>query len=301
MLVNVNGVYYLCIIIITISELPILSKTLSVRVSLPPPNALAGLSQPPTPIPSPHPLSLSLSSKAVKHSKILPWLNLIQAMSDRDWLKKERMFTEYKTAHNKVLKISCQKCKQIIFMRLMENNKDISSVWRALNTFTKGTDSRQKENPHHFTAAAFNDYFLSIEETLVKSQDSPDSNKHYSCSKRLVDFCQQKTKGTDPFTIPLIAVHEMEKYISEMNNKKSSEPDEISNQLLKLASPYIAYIFKLCVEQNFSPSEFQKAKVIPLAKTWDHKNLNDYRSISLLSVLSKLPETHVHKYPVTYL
>ena len=152
-------------------------------------------------------------------------------------------------------------------MNLMENNKDISSVWRALNTFTKGTDSRQKENPHHFTAGAFNDYFLSIAETLVKSQDSPDSNKHYSCSKRLVDFCQQKTKGTDPFTIPLITVHEMEKYISEMNNKKSSGPDEISNQLLKLASPYIAYIFKLCVEQNFSPSEFQKAKVIPLAKT----------------------------------
>ena len=118
----------------------------------------------------------------------------------------------------------------------MENNKDISSVWRALNTFTRGTYSRQKEIPHHFTADAFNDYFLSIAKTLVKSQDSPDSNKHYSCSKRLVDFCQQKTKGTDPFTIPLMAVHKMGKCISGMSNKKSSGPDEISNQLLKLAT-----------------------------------------------------------------
>ncbi len=49
------------------------------------------------------------------------------------------------------------------------------------------------------------------------------------------------------------------------------------------------------------PSEFQKAKVIPLAKTRDHKNLNDYRPISLLSVLSKLLERHVHKHLVTYL
>ena len=118
----------------------------------------------------------------------------------------------------------------------MENNKDIyiyiyiSSVWHALNTFTRGTSSRQKEIPHHFTADAFNDYFLSIAETLLKSQDSPASNKHYSCSKRLVDFCQQKTKGTDPFTIPLMVVHEMGKLISGMNNKKSSGPDEISNQ-----------------------------------------------------------------------
>ena len=52
-------------------------------------------------------------------------------------------------------------------------------------------------------------------------------------------------------------------------------------------------------EQNVFPSGFQKAKVIPLAKTRDHKNLNDYRPISLLSVLSKLLERHKHL--VTYL
>ena len=78
-----------------------------------------------------------------------------------------------------------------------------------------------------------------------------------------------------------MAVHEMGKYISEMNNKKSSGPDEISNQLLKLASPRIAgsltYIFNLCIEQNVFPSEFQKAKFIPLPKTRDHKHLTDYR------------------------
>ena len=188
----------------------------------------------------------------------------------------------------------------------MENNKDISSVWHALNTFTRGTNSRQKEIPHHFTADAFNDYFLSIAETLVKSQDSPDSDKQYSCSKRFVDFCQQKTKGIDSFTIPFMAVVEKgELYIPGMNNKQSAGPDEISNQLLKPASPYIigslTYIFNLCIEQNAFPSEFQKAKVIPLTKTRDHKNLNDYRPISLLSVLSKLLEIHVHKHLVTYL
>ena len=44
-----------------------------------------------------------------------------------------------------------------------------------------------------------------------------------------------------------------------------------------------------------------KAKVIPLPKTRDHKNLNDYRPISLLSVLSKLLERYVHRHLVTYL
>ena len=65
-----------------------------------------------------------------------------------------------------------------------------------------------------------------------------------------------------------MAVHEMGKYISGMNNKKSSGPDKINNQLLKLASPYIAgsliYNFNLCIEQNVFPAEFQKAKVTAL-------------------------------------
>ena len=57
----------------------------------------------------------------------------------------------------------------------------------------------------------------------------------------------------------------------------------------------------MCIEQNVFASEFQKAVVIPLPKTRDHKNPNDYRPISLLSVLYKLLERHVHKYLVTYL
>ena len=59
--------------------------------------------------------------------------------------------------------------------------------------------------------------------------------------------------------------------------------------------------FNLCIEQNVFPSEVHKAEVIPLPRTGDHKNLNDYRPISLLSVLSKLLERHVHKHLITYL
>ena len=54
--------------------------------------------------------------KRVKHSKLPPWLNknIIQAMSDRDRLKKETMFTESKMARNKVKKC-CQRCEEIRF------------------------------------------------------------------------------------------------------------------------------------------------------------------------------------------
>ena len=66
----------------------------------------------------------------VKHSKLPPWLNknIIQAMSDRDRLKKERMFMEYKTARNKVKNV-VRNAKKFDFSKLVENDKDISSVW----------------------------------------------------------------------------------------------------------------------------------------------------------------------------
>ena len=60
-------------------------------------------------------------------------------------------------------------------------------------------------------------------------------------------------------------------------------------------------IIYLCIDQNNFLSEFLKAKDIPLLKTRDHKNLNNYRPITLLSVLSKRLESHVHKHLDTYL
>ena len=52
------------------------------------------------------------------------------------------MFTEYKKALNKV-KSLVRNAKRAYFSKLVANNTDISSVWRALNTFIKGTHSKQ--------------------------------------------------------------------------------------------------------------------------------------------------------------
>ena len=82
--------------------------------------------------------------------------------------------------------------------------------------------------------------------------------------------------------------------------KKSSGLDGISNQLLKLSLPYIidslTYVFNLCIEKNVFPSELKKARVVPLPKSMDKTNPTNYRPVSLLFVLSKLLEKHVHIY-----
>ena len=78
----------------------------------------------------------------------------------------------------------------------------------------------------------------------------------------------------------------------------------ISVKLLKVALPYIAetltYIYNLCIQKNVFPTAFKRAKVIPLPKTKTiSTDLNDYRPISILSVLAKPLERHIHKH-LTY-
>ena len=84
----------------------------------------------------------------------------------------------------------------------------------------------------------------------------------YECSNLLHDFCKQKTSGQDPFVIPYLSVSELDKYISRVENKKSSGLDGISNQLLKLSLPYIidslTYVFNLC--KNVFPSKLKNPK-----------------------------------------
>ena len=56
------------------------------------------------------------------------------------------------------------------------------------------------------------------------------------------------------FLIPYISIPELGKYISKLDNKRSSGPDGFSNHLLKLSLPYIidslTYIFNLCIEKK---------------------------------------------------
>ena len=68
----------------------------------------------------------AICHKRIKHPKLPHWLNknTIQAISGRDRLKKERMFTEYKTARNKVKKqILSETPRNYILVNLWKTTK----------------------------------------------------------------------------------------------------------------------------------------------------------------------------------
>ena len=90
-----------------------------------------------------------------------------------------------------------------------------------------------------------------------------------------------------------------------MDSCKATDTDSIGPRLLKFAAPYIAdditYICNHSINSSTFPSKWKEAKVSPLHKNGPHDDVNNYRPISILPVLSKVLEKHVHDCLSAYL
>ena len=86
------------------------------------------------------------------------------------------------------------------------------------------------------------------------------------------------------------SVTEIRKIISKMQPKNSTGIDEIPTSVVKSSSDYIlvglCHIFNLSLSQGQFVTDYKKARVIPVHKKEQKTNVNNYRPISLLPVLS---------------
>ena len=243
-----------------------------------------------------------LRQKRVK-SRILPaWLSkeIIDAMEIRDEFRRQKMFVDFKRERNRVRSMVRQAKKSHID-KLIQNEKNVSALWRAMAVVTGGKCNKPQGVPSHLSADDFNNHFLSVADSLAPPRDN---TLPYTCSEKLTNFCEGRGVGAKPFTVPLLAVHEVGKLISLMPSKKSAGPDEISAKILKLSLPYIVetltYIYNLCIQHNTFPDRLKHAKVVPIPKAKDNSNVNNYRPISLVSILGKPLERHIHKHLTSY-
>ena len=242
-----------------------------------------------------------IKRKRVRNPTLPPWLTkeIMQAMYQRDTLRKCRDFAAYKRQRN-VVKSLVRKAKKLHFQKLVADNKNTASIWKAINTFIKPNRTKPLSSLPSINANSFNQHFLTIADRL----SSLNRNDHFqSTTSPLYGFCQEKLGTSPEFIVPLIGVNEVGKYIERL--KKSVDPDGISTSLLKTALPYIVdsltFIYNLCIVKGDFPALWKKAQVTPLPKVKTPKNLDDFRPISVLSLFSKPIEQHIHKHLSLYL
>ena len=145
------------------------------------------------------------------------------------------------------------------------------------------------------TANQFNDFFTSIGSKLASKFNNVDHS----------NLNQLPEETTAKFDFDVITPEFVFDEISKMSNKKSPGLDNLNVKMLKLAAPIVcdslAYICNISLWTSTFPFAWKKAKVTPIHKDGDKCDVNNYRPISVLPIVSKVIERAVHNQLYSYL
>ena len=190
--------------------------------------------------------------------------------------------------------------------KLIEFGHNKSKTWQIINEITsrkrKGNQNSPKsiinghgekiEEPGKI-ASVLNEHFGTVGQKMADKIDDSDLN---SCVKDPLEYIEvpHTSDGQNLFEFDKIDVSQVKRVISGLQTKKACGYDSISNNILKntthVVAPYITTLFNSCIEQGSFPNIYKIAKVIPLFKGGDAKDVNCYRPISLLPAFGKLLE-----------
>ena len=100
--------------------------------------------------------------------------------------------------------------------------------------------------------------------------------------------------NSDPLFNFSIDFRAVRKILSSLNQNKSQGPDGINGKILKYCAASIAYpmtlLFNLSFSQGQIPFDWKLANVVPVHKKGDKSNVENYRPISLTSLVMKVFE-----------
>ena len=210
--------------------------------------------------------------------------------SDQDW-------TLFKRQRNHVT-LSIRKAKETHITRLadkLETSENNSKLWWKLAKAVLNPDYVQKSIPSlvddnniHYSdptakANLLNNYFASI--CTVNDDHVP--------------LDPESILDIPPLEIFQFNQQDVYKELQALDTNKAMGPDEISPIVLKnLAGALALPIFLICLKSKSTckyPFTCKNANVTPLFKKGDPHKPNNYRPISLLSILGKIREKIIYK------
>ena len=91
---------------------------------------------------------------------------------------------------------------------------------------------------------------------------------------------------------------EVLKLLLKLDTNKAIGPDKLSPHFLKMfaheLSPSLSALFQKSLDNGSVPSDWLRANVIPIHKNNCRDNVENYRPVSLLSIVSKICERYIH-------
>ena len=137
---------------------------------------------------------------------------------------------------------------------------------------------------------AFSKHFTTVGPKLAEKIEIQPSDD-------LLEYLGDKTGGTK-FKLQPVSVGYVERAIKALNNSKSPGADRIPVKILKdainLVSEPLTLIYNSSLERGIFPQIWKLARVAPIHKAGTKTDVNNYRPISVLSVVSRILEKTAH-------
>ena len=222
------------------------------------------------------------------------WIKYLKSNKD------SQMYEKYKSKLRISVRVN-RKAKQEFEQKLADNIKsDCKSFYSYINSKSR---SKKKIGPlkdlsnnviidNKETADFLNDYFSSVftEEDL----------NHIPTPTNVFNG-----EFSDFFRELLVDENEVLCMLNKINVGKSIGPDEIHGKLLyeirsEIAGP-LAHLFNLSLSEGYIPQDWRDANVIPLFKKGNKNQAQNYRPVSLLSIVGKLLESLIKEKLVNHL
>ena len=237
--------------------------------------------------------------------------DVLSKIKERDKLFKKRKtkWEEYKKVRNEVQRIMRKKKVDFVQSRLSKFKNNSSVIWSLLNNVIR----------KHGKSAISSEFIIDgIIETDLKKISNGFCTFFRDIAKNTTDSVKAKgkinpsTKNTKPPCKNPKCMYvfeptddEIKKIVQKLKNKTSSGFDGVSNCLLKEIYDSIkvplCYMFKESLRLGEFPNVFKKAIVKPLFKKGNKLEVNNYRPISLLPVISKLLEQLMYSRVVSFI
>lgn len=217
--------------------------------------------------------------------------------------------TLYKIQRNKVTAIKRQTTSKYFEEKCKEGTKN-KDFWKAVKPIfsksrTKADTIPLRENGEIVTdeqtvCKIFNTFFQSIGSEIGSPENndgSPQEIIHHYDSHSSVKMITDSIKGDsnrNTFIFRFVSERDVAKTISSLSVKKAAGYDELPAKFIKMLREELikplALLINRCILENEFPNQMKKANISPLYKKKDKLNKDNYRSVNLLPVMSKILE-----------
>jgi hypothetical protein len=240
----------------------------------------------------------SAIKKSIKHKNSLYRLFLTNRTHQAE--------TTYKSYRNKLTTI-LRKSERMYYIKKLENVKDnLLKTWKVLNriiarksndnsNISEITYNNQTLTDKNDIVDKFNTFFANVGPDLAsKIPASKDSFKNYLKSPNKNSIFLEPTDQ-----------HEVKQIICLLKNSNSKRHDGLSTVTIKNCSDELArplsMVFNRSMNDGIVPDDLKIAKVIPIYKAGDKRNITNYRPISVLPTFSKILERLLYNRMINFL